>query len=483
MSLLLDALKRAEAAKRSATERSEPVQGDVRSQPQHPIPAEGSKSALALEDDTLTLPVQGAAAAPDNSQTLRLDLPFDAQLKKPLHDAARLELDWGISPAKDKAKDKALETPFPRAQADTTTHISLNSSPSFASSETAALAQQDEQDRQLVRNAFIVKQGFNAKANMLWALPLALLLLAALAFAWLRWQPVAPPALPAPQVMTGLSEPGLSTDSSARTNNSVNSVPPSSADLAIPPLILSTSLRSLASAQDKPATSLDQNNQAVTPDRSSPPPLTSSAKTAPAIRLTVNTPRPNLLLNRAYEFFQGGQLDAAFKDYTQVLRADANNIDALLGLAAVALRQNQLERAAELYLRVLEADPSEVNAQAGLLNLNAYGDPAQTESRLKTLLTNQPDAPALNFALGNLYAHQRRWSDAQQAYFHAYSAEPNNADYLLNLAISLDQLHQSKLAATYYSAALSAADTQSARFADHFDRQIVEKRLAELRQF
>jgi tetratricopeptide (TPR) repeat protein len=49
-------------------------------------------------------------------------------------------------------------------------------------------------------------------------------------------------------------------------------------------------------------------------------------------------------------------------------------------------------------------------------------------------LAAQPDSPTLNFALGNLYAQQGRWNDAQQAYFRAFAGDGDNPDYQFNLA-------------------------------------------------
>jgi tetratricopeptide (TPR) repeat protein len=181
-------------------------------------------------------------------------------------------------------------------------------------------------------------------------------------------------------------------------------------------------------------------------------------------------------LNRAYDALLADNLTDARRDYEQALRSDPKNTDALLGLATIAARQGQADKAADLYLRVLEADPKDLNAKAGLINLKGQSDPALSESRLKTLLASQPDSAALNFALGNLHARQTRWSDAQQAYFRAYTAEPDNADYLFNLAVSLDHLHQKNLAIQYYQMALNAAGTRSAAF----DRIQVKSRLLEL---
>ncbi|MBK7676879.1 tetratricopeptide repeat protein [Accumulibacter sp.] len=180
-------------------------------------------------------------------------------------------------------------------------------------------------------------------------------------------------------------------------------------------------------------------------------------------------------LNQAYEAWQANRLDDARRGYDQVLRSDPWNTDALLGLAAIATRQGQAERAQELYLRVLEADPGDVTAQAALISLRGHSETGQSESRLKTLLAGQPDASALHFALGNLYARQGRWTEAQQAYFQAYALEPDNGDYLFNVAVSLDHLRQSKLAAQYYRMALSAAETRRSAFnTDAAGKRILE---------
>ncbi len=184
----------------------------------------------------------------------------------------------------------------------------------------------------------------------------------------------------------------------------------------------------------------------------------------------------NQTLNQAYEAWQANKLDDAQSGYEEVLRSDARNPDALLGLAAIAIRRSQFERAQDLYLRVLESDPSDATAQAALINLRGQNDTGSSESRLKILLASQPDSAVLHFALGNLYARQGRWREAQQAYFQAYAADPDNADYIFNVAVSLDHLRQSKLAAQYYRMALSAAATRHGTF----DPQAAEQRILEL---
>jgi tetratricopeptide (TPR) repeat protein len=180
-------------------------------------------------------------------------------------------------------------------------------------------------------------------------------------------------------------------------------------------------------------------------------------------------------LGSAYQAFNGGDLSSARQQYEAALQHDPNNRDALLGLASIATREQQPQQAAGYYLRLLELDPQDGAAIAGLVNLR-QGDPAQNELRLKGVLAAHPDAAPVHFALGNLYAQQGRWQEAQQAYFQAYSAAPANADYAYNLAIGLDRLNQGKLAATYYQRALTLSQDSAATF----DRAALRKRLQEL---
>ena len=180
-------------------------------------------------------------------------------------------------------------------------------------------------------------------------------------------------------------------------------------------------------------------------------------------------------LSRAYEQLQAEDLAGAAHSYEQVLKGDSRNTDALLGMAAIAVRQGNLGAAEGWYVKALEADPKDVNAQAGLINLRGQSDPSAAESRLKNLLAAQPESPTLNFALGNLYAGQRRWPEAQLAYFNAHTADPNNPDYLYNLATSLDHMHLPKIAIDYYKAALAAGTGRRPGFnPDQIKARIVE---------
>jgi Flp pilus assembly protein TadD len=171
------------------------------------------------------------------------------------------------------------------------------------------------------------------------------------------------------------------------------------------------------------------------------------------------------LVEQAYQAFQRNDLAVARDGYQRALAREPTNRDALLGLAAIDVRSGQLNSAEARYLKLLEIDPRDSHAVASLISLRGQLDPVASESRLKSLIASQPEAALLHFSLGNQYAQQSRWSEAQAAYFKAHSVDPENADYAFNLAVSLDQLHQGKLALEYYQRALALTDKRAASFA------------------
>ncbi|MDN2671495.1 tetratricopeptide repeat protein [Janthinobacterium sp. SUN026] len=205
------------------------------------------------------------------------------------------------------------------------------------------------------------------------------------------------------------------------------------------------------------------------------PPVAAPDNSQIQVQRSVAAPQINPDVQQAYQAFNGGQLGLARQQYETVLRQDATNRDALLGLAAVALRENQGAQAAALYVRLLEINPDDGEALAGLIGLR-QGDVAQSEAKLKAILARNPDSAPVLFALGNVYAKQRRWNEAQQQFFRAYGAAPGNPDYAFNLAVGLDRLNQPRLAATYYQRALTLAQTTPAAF----DQAVVQTRLREL---
>jgi tetratricopeptide (TPR) repeat protein len=158
-------------------------------------------------------------------------------------------------------------------------------------------------------------------------------------------------------------------------------------------------------------------------------------------------------LTLAYAAFVQGDLAEARLAWETVLRRDPAQRDALLGLGALALAADRPDEAHRRYSAVLVGAPDHPVASAALFLIEGGRGARISEAKLKSLLAAGREAPYLAFALGNLYARDARWGDAQQAYFTAVSGQPRNADYAYNLAVSLDHLGQRSAARDYYAKA------------------------------
>ena len=200
----------------------------------------------------------------------------------------------------------------------------------------------------------------------------------------------------------------------------------------------------------------------------------SIASSSASISVTKTTAQAgvNPVLMSAYEAYNIGDDAKAQQLYKQVLQRDVRNVDALLGLGAIASRQGRVADANGWFGKVLEVDPRNSMAQAALLDNQPQGNEANNESHIKNMLAKHPDDANLHRALGNLYAEQNEWPAAQQAYFDAYSLN-GSADNAFNLAVSLDQMGKPKLALPYYQRALAQAIGTSG-----IDKAALEARIA-----
>jgi tetratricopeptide (TPR) repeat protein len=178
----------------------------------------------------------------------------------------------------------------------------------------------------------------------------------------------------------------------------------------------------------------------------------------------------------AYRAWKAGKLDEAKAMYKELLEHDERNVDALLGAAGIAQQQGSSQEALNYYGRVIETEPRNSAAQAGIIAIAGQADPSASEARLKQLLAREPSG-FLHFSLGNLYARQNQWSQAQQSYFQAYQMDADNSDYAYNLAVGLEHVGQAKLAITYYRKALDLSMKQGRAT---FNQEQVIDRIAKL---
>lgn len=180
------------------------------------------------------------------------------------------------------------------------------------------------------------------------------------------------------------------------------------------------------------------------------------------------------LVGGGYAAYQRGDLDGAESLYNEALRLDSQNRDAMLGVAAVAAARGDSRLAFMMYQRRLNVDPTDTYARAGILGLSNLEliDPADIDS----LLQVSPDAAHLHFVKGAIYAARAQWRQAQSAFFDAYQWDRRNADYVYNLAVSLDHLGQAESASGYYKEALRLGDGGKVGFSEDSAR----RRIAEL---
>jgi len=223
---------------------------------------------------------------------------------------------------------------------------------------------------------------------------------------------------------------------------------------------------------------VDQGFSLDAPVRPSSPPATAQPKEA-GVKVTRNMPppaiNPNLVV--AYDAFNAGDDTTAQAAYRRVLQTDMRNTDALLGMAAIAMRQRRGNDALGWYGKVLEIEPRNSFAQSAMATLLGQADPVSSESRIRNLIALQPDAAHLHASLGSLYAEHNQWSQAQQAYFEAHRLDAANPEHAFNLAVSLDQLGKSALALQYYQQTLSLLGSHKAAV---IDRAALESRIAQL---
>jgi tetratricopeptide (TPR) repeat protein len=457
VSLLLEALKKAELAKQQGAGGQPPAEG---------APAAGEPgSGLSLE------PLGGASAGqplmtrdrlPDITQPLEI---FTEDL------------------AASEGPKEAAATPSPAA-----VPVRPTSGRSAASSENSPAAASEEAERASARQLFESKAGEYAPRRIFPLIVGALGVVVLGVVGYFAYQVLAPrpsfytgppggkappPAAaataPAQPTSPVASAPGPASASApaiaaAPAAAAQDPTPPAQAQASSGTIVAPPQPTPAAGSVQRPTTVAQATRAPVAAAPAAEPraPRSASAPRAP-VQVTTSGPRVDPSVERGWEALQAGDLGRAAEEYNRALRANPTDRDALLGLAAIDTRTQNFERAEARYLKVLELDPRDAYANAALIGLRGGADAQQAESRLKTLLAQQPDAN-LSFALGNQYASQGRWAEAQQAYFAAFTGEPENADYAYNLAVSLDQMRQSRLALDYYQRALKLAGNRPVGF-------------------
>ena len=445
MSLLLEALKKAEKAKEDAQRRARGETGEAPSPaapppaapPEAPPPAE-----LRLEGDPA--PAQDAPRVTTRAELPDLSAPIEIVADELRAKAPPPRGELRFEPSKEAPRKPAAQ---PAAQGG------------------------DQEQRSAARKVFEAKFK-EPNPKLPFYITLAALGVFAVGVVVYFWWQLRPPY---PLVNTNPPRaPSEAQTAAAPERPAPAAAPSASPGTAIPGL--PGAPLAAAPAAPQPATQPSQPAASATPavPRATTPKPPSVLP--PERPLLAPAPGPEVAVSRAaaqihprvdagYAAYQTGDLAKARAEYEQALNDEPTNRDALLGMAAVETRSGRHGAAEATYLRLLQIDPRDSHAQAGLMALrSARLDPLAAESRVKSMLAQDPGAHALNFTLGNQLAQQGRWAEAQQEYFKAFAADPENADFAYNLAVSLDHLRQSRLAREYYLRAASLAEKHGATF-------------------
>lgn len=472
MSLLMDALKKAELAKRQGADGGTDANQDGDS---------GSFSGLALEP--LAAPPLSSASGSEPGAEPAMSLSshleeLDARFLEEAAAAARQIPPAAVTTARDDATPPPPPAPTPVAE--------QAAAPILATAEPVRRTPREVDDapvKAAAQNVFAAKQPAKKEGRRGFAVAIGVLTVLSVCgiggYFWWQLQPKAN------MMAKPMSPPVASPPAAAAPPTPApTTVAVAPAPTPVPVVVAgndTATAKAAARSRAAPATAADDDDdvpaaRSQAARRRSPARAVETPDEDSSIRVTRQPLRIDPALNRGFEAFNRGELSLAQLEYERARKNDPRNTDVLHGLAALSLRQGRHEHAEALYRQIIELDPQDSVATSALLNQRGHVDPGATESRLKSIAASEPELAAPQFSLGNLYARMGRWNDAQQAYFRAFNAEPDNPDILYNLAISLEHLRQNKLAAQYYSLALGAAANKPAGF----DRAQVAARLKTL---
>jgi|GEM_PF-6960256 len=176
---------------------------------------------------------------------------------------------------------------------------------------------------------------------------------------------------------------------------------------------------------------------------------------------------------------QQGEWEAAKSELEALLRAQPTSLRALEYLAQVHTEMGNFPQAERAYAKILQLAPQNSVAQAGLIRAS-QSDSLGYEATLLALQNNYRDQAFIPFMLGNHFAGQRRWNEATGSYQQAVSLAESfgeiPAQYLYNLAISLEHLHRPGEALAQYQ----RAETLLAQGSNNIDLALLQTRIERL---
>lgn len=155
--------------------------------------------------------------------------------------------------------------------------------------------------------------------------------------------------------------------------------------------------------------------------------------------------------SRAEHALHDGDYDLAEKLFREILEKDARDNDARLGLSYTLLKLRRLQDAFDHAARVIAVDPLSSRAHALLgAAVLASGDFKLSVEEFRTALSIKDDEALAVAGLAMVDFYENRLNSSLSGLRRAVSMEPNEPDYLFNLAQAAARTERFKEAADCY---------------------------------
>jgi predicted TPR repeat methyltransferase len=155
-------------------------------------------------------------------------------------------------------------------------------------------------------------------------------------------------------------------------------------------------------------------------------------------------------IHQALEHHQRGRLAEAESIYLQLLRANANDADALHYLGVVRMSQGKAQEAHELLKRALTIAPRNPDAWNSMGNISLGVNDRFAELAYLSATEIKPGYAEAWYNLGNLYRRLQRREDAVKAYRRVIDLNPRFAGAYENIALLLLKLGRADLTAEVF---------------------------------
>lgn len=189
-------------------------------------------------------------------------------------------------------------------------------------------------------------------------------------------------------------------------------------------------------------------------------PVKPEALALPAKSLVITSNEMLSKEQQAYQAYLQQDYPKAKGLYQEALKQTPRSLPSLFGLGAIAVHDGETQKAIDFYEMAERIDPNNAKVQSALTSLrSASGSYENWIDTIKSQILSNPKDANLYFSLGNLYVKRQDWFNAQENFFKALELAPNQMQYALNLAISLDHLGQYALAEKHYQSALALSSS------------------------